>query len=102
MVGGNINWYNHYGEQYGGSLKKKGKIEQPFDPVLPILGTYPEKTIIQKFTCTPIFTGELFTTAKTWKQHKCSWMEEWIKKIWYRYTVEYYSVLKRNEIMHLQ
>ena len=43
MVGGNINWYNHYGEQYGGSLKKKKNIEQPFDPVLPILGTYPEK-----------------------------------------------------------
>ena len=102
MVDWNINWYNHYGEQYGGSLKKKRKIEQPFDAVLQILGTYPEKTIIQKVMCTPVFTGALFTAYKTWKQHILSQMEEWIKKMWYQYIVEYYSVLKRNEIMHLQ
>ena len=53
-VGGNVNWYSHYGEQYGGSLKKL-KIELPYDPEIPLLGIYPEKTIIQKDTCTPMF-----------------------------------------------
>ena len=68
-VGGNVNWYNHYGEQYGGSLKKL-KIELPYDPAIPLLGIYPEKTLILKITCTPMFTAALFTIAKTWKQPK--------------------------------
>ena len=51
-VGGNVNWYSHYGEQYGGSLKKL-KIELQYDPAIPLLGIYPEKTIIQKDACTP-------------------------------------------------
>ena len=49
-------------------------------------------------TCTPMFTAALFTIAKTWKQPKCPSTEEWIKKIWYIYTMEYYSAIKRNEI----
>ena len=69
IVGGNVNWYNHYGEQYGGSLKKL-KIELPYDPAIPLLGIYPEKTLILKITCTPMFTAALFTIAKTWKQPK--------------------------------
>ena len=45
-----------------------------------------------------MFTAVLFTTAKTWKQHKCPSTDEWIKKIWHIYTMEYYSTIKRNEI----
>ena len=80
-VSGNINWYSHYGEQYGGSLKKT-KIELPYDPAIPLLGIYLEKIIIQKDTCTPVFIAALFTIAKTWKQPKCPSTDEWIKKMW--------------------
>ena len=50
---------------------------------------------IQKDTCTPMFTAALFTKAKTWNQPKCSLKDEWIKKLWYIYTMEYYSAIKR-------
>ena len=59
---------------------------------------YPEKTLIQKDTHTPVFTEALFTVAKTWKQFKCPLIEEWIKKMWHIYTTENYSAMK-NEIM---
>ena len=59
-VDGDVNWYSHYGEQYGDSLKKQ-KIELPYDPVIPLLGIYTEKTIIQKVTYIPMFTATLFT-----------------------------------------
>ena len=74
-VSGNANWYNHYGEQ------KKLNIELPYDPAIPLLGIYPEKTIIQKDTCTAMSTSAQFTIAKTWKQTKCPSTKEWIKKI---------------------
>ena len=77
---------------------KTTKIELPYDQTIPLLGIYPEKTIIQKNTCTPVFIAELFTVARTWKQPKCPSKEEWIKKMWYMYTVDYYSAIKRNEI----
>ena len=64
---------------------KKLKIELPYDPAIPLLSIYLEKTIIQKDTCTPMFTAALFTTAKTWKQPKRPLTEEWIKKMWYIY-----------------
>ena len=60
---------------------KKLKIELPYDPGIPLLGIYLEKTIIRKDTCTPMFNAALFTIAKTWKQPKCPWMDEWIKKM---------------------
>ena len=78
---------------------KKLKLELPYDPAIPLLGRYPEKTVIPKDTCTPVFTAALFTVARTRKQPKCPSTEEWIKKMWYIYTMEYYSAIKRNEIV---
>ena len=66
--------------------------------VIPLLGIYPEKTIIQKDTCIPVFNASLFTIHKTWKQPKCPSTEEWAKKMWFIYTMEYYSAIKKNEI----
>ena len=70
-----------------------------WDSRIPLLGIYPEKTIIWKDMCTPIFTAALFTIAKTWTLPKDPLTEEWIKKMWYICTVEYYSVIKKNDIM---
>ena len=61
------------------------------------MGTYPEKTIIQKDTCTPVFAAALFTIARTWKEPKCLSTAEWIKEMWYICTMEYYSAIKRNK-----
>ena len=97
---GNANWCSHYGKQYGGSLKNC-KIELPYDPAIPLLDIYPKKTLIRKDTCTPMFIAALFTIAKTWKQPKCSSTDEWIKTMWYVYTVEYYPAIKKNETMPL-
>ena len=77
---------------------KKLKIELSCDPAIPLLGIYPEKTIIQKESGTTMFTAALFTTARTWKQPKCSLTDEWLKKMWHIYTMEYYSAIKGNEI----
>ena len=78
---------------------KKLKIELPYDPAIPLLGIYPEKTITQKDTHTSVFIAALFTIARTWKQPKCPSTEEWIKNMWYIYTIEYYSAIERNEIV---
>ena len=78
-------------------LKKLG-IKPPYrpDPAVPLLGIYPEETKIERNTCIPLFTAALFTVARTWKQARCPSTDEWIKKLWYIYTVDYYSVIKRN------
>ena len=62
---------------------KKLKIELPYDPAIPLLGIYPEKTIIQKESCTTVFTAALSTIVRTWKQPKCPSKDEQIKKIWH-------------------
>ena len=77
---------------------KQLKIELPYDPAIPLLGIYPEKTIIQKESCTKIVIAALCTIARTWKQPKCPSLDEWIKKMWHIYTMEYYSAIKRNEM----
>ena len=69
-------------------------INLPYDPAIPLLGIYPEKTIIQKDTCISMFTAALFTIVRTWKHSKRPLTDEWIKKMWYIRTMEYYSVIK--------
>ena len=76
-------------------LKKLG-IKPPYNPAIPLLGIYPEETKTEKDTCTPMITAALLTTARTWKQPRCPSTDEWIKKLWYIYTMEYYSAIKRN------
>ena len=65
-VGGDANWYRHYGEQCGDSLKKLG-IKPPYDPAIQLLGIYPEEIEIEKDTCNPVSTAALFTIVRTWK-----------------------------------
>ena len=92
-LSGNVSWYSHYRETV--SLKKLG-IKLPYDPTVPLLGIYPEKTIIEKDTCTPVFTAALLMIARTWKQPRYPSTDEWIKKLWYIYTMEYYLVIKNT------
>ena len=74
---------------------KKVKIDLPYDPAMPLRGIYPKemKTGFQQDICTPMFITALFTIAKIWKQLKCPSMDEWIKKMWYIYTVEKENIL---------
>ena len=77
---------------------KKLKRELPYDPAIPLLGINPEKTVIQKESCTTMFIAALFTIGRTWKQPKFPSTEEWIKKKWHIYIMEYYSAINRKEI----
>ena len=76
--------------------KKKLEIKPPYDPAIPLLGIYPEETKIENDTGTPVFIAALFAIARTWKQPSCPSTDEWIKKLWYVYTMEYYTAIKRN------
>ena len=91
-IGGNVNQYN----QYEDFFKKLG-IKPPYNSAIPLLSIYPEETRIEKDTRTPMFTAALFTIATTRKQPRCPSTGEWIKKLWYIYAMEYYSVIKRNK-----
>ena len=76
-------------------LKKLG-IELPYDPAIPLLGIHIEETRSERDTCTPVFIVALFTKASPWKQPRCPSADEWIRKLWYIYTMEYYSAIKKN------
>jgi len=75
---------------------KKLEIELPYDPAIPLLGIYTEKTRIERGTCSPMFTAALFTIARTWKQPRCPSADEWINKLWYIYIMENYSAIRKN------
>ena len=75
---------------------KKLGIKPPYDPAIPLVGIYPEETRVEKDSCIPLFIAALFTIARTWKQTRYPLTDEWIKKLWYIYTMEYYSAIKRN------
>ena len=77
-------------------LLKKLVIKPPYDPAIPLLGLYHEETKIEKDICIPLFTAALFATARTWKQPRCPSTDDWIKKLWYIYTMEYYLAIKRD------
>ena len=76
-------------------LKKLG-IRASYDPPILFPGIYPKETEITKDTCTPLFIAALFTVARTWKKPRCPSTDEWIKKMWYIHTMEYYLAMKRN------
>ena len=67
-----------------------------YDPAIPLLGIHTEETRIERDTCISLFFAALFPIARTWKQPRCPSTDEWIKKLWYIYTMEYYSVIKSN------
>ena len=77
------------------------KIELPYDPAIALLGIYPKDTgvLMHRGTCTPMFIAALSTIAKLWKEPKCPSTDEWIKKLWFIYTMEYYLAMRKNEIM---
>ena len=66
------------------------------DPAIPLLGIYPKETRTERDTHTPKFIAALFTIAKTWKQPRCPSADEWIRRLWYIYTIENYSAIKWN------
>ena len=71
-------------------------IELQYDPSIPLLGIHIKETRTQRDTCTPMFIAALLTIARTWDQIRCPSVDEWIKKLWYMYTMEYYSAIKKN------
>ena len=96
-VGGNANQYNHDGEQCGDALKKL-EIELPYDPAIPLLGIHTKETRLERDTCTPIFIAALFIIARTWEQPRYPSADEWIRKLWCIYTMEYYSAIKKKAL----
>ena len=85
----------------GWRFLKKLKLELPYDPAIALLGMYPRDTsmLFRRGTCTPMIISALSTIAKVWKEPKCPLMDEWIKKMWYIYSMEYYLAIKKNEIL---
>ena len=73
----------------------------PYDPAIPLLGIHTEETTIERDTCTPMFIAALFIIARTWKQPGCPSADEWIRKLLYIYTMEYYSAIKKDSILNM-
>ena len=76
-------------------------MELPFDPAIPLLGLCPKnpETPIRKNPCTPMFIAAQFMIAKRWKQPNCPSVNEWIKKLWFIYTMEYYTAERKKELL---
>ena len=72
------------------------EIELPYDPAIPLLGIHTEETRIERDTCTPIFFAALLIIARTWKQPRCPSADKLIRQLWYIYTMEYYSAIKKK------
>ena len=77
-------------------LLKKLEIELLYDPAIPLLGIHTKETRIERYMCVPMFIPALFIIARTWKQPRCPSADEWIRKLRFIYTMEYYSALKKN------
>ena len=77
---------------------KKLEIELLYDPAIPLLGIHTEETKIERDTCTPVFIAALLIIARTWKQPRCPSADQWIRKLWYIYTIEYYSAIKKDTL----
>ena len=75
---------------------KKLEIELPYDPAITLMGIHTKETRIERDMYTPMFIAALFIIARTWKQPRCPSADEWIRKLWYIYTMEYYSAIKKN------
>ena len=75
---------------------KKLERELSYDPAIPLLGIHTKETRIKRGTCTPMFIVTLFIIARTWKKPRCPSEDEWIRKLWYIYTMEYYSAINKN------
>jgi len=78
---------------------KNLEIELPYDPAIPLLGIQNKENRIERDTCTLMFIAALFIIARTWKQPRCLSADEWVRKQWYMYIMEYYSAIKKNKIM---
>ena len=80
------------------SFLRELKTELLYDPLGPHLGVYPDRSLVQKDTCTPLFTAALFTVAKTWRQAKCPPREDWIKKTRHTYAMQYCSASEKKRM----
>ena len=78
------------------SFLKKLRIKLPYDPTILLLDIYPKETVTEKDTCTPMLTTVLFTVVRTWKKPQCSLTDEWIRKLWYIFAIEYHSAIKNK------
>ena len=97
-AGGNANWCSTLENSV--EVAQKLKIDLPYDPAIALLGIYPRDTgvLIHRGICTPMFIAALSTIAKFWKDPKCPSTDEWIKKLWFIYTMKYYVAMRKREI----